>query len=85
MDGGQELIIDYLITDMIFEQVKEMDFDFDGMMRTKPVKILMEIYKEMERNIPDKCKIQHIFAIFEKYGILVGMSPFPEENDKSEA
>lgn len=85
MDGGQELIIDYLITDMIFEQVKEMDFDFDGMMRTKPVKILTEIYKEMERNIPDSQKVEHIFAIFEKYGILVGMSPFPEISDKSEA
>ncbi len=40
MDGGQELIINYLVTDMIFQQVKEMDFDFEGMMRTRPVKIL---------------------------------------------
>lgn len=85
MDGGQELIIDYLITDMIFQQVKDMDFDFDGMIRTKPVKILTEIYKEMERNIPDNQKVGNIFAIFEKYSILVGVSPFPEECDKSKA
>ena len=84
MDGGQELIIDYLITDMIFQQVKEMDFDFDGMMRTNPVKILTEIYKEMERNIPDNCKVENIFAIFEKYGILVGVGSFSEMCDKSE-
>ncbi len=85
MDGGQELIIDYLITDMIFQQVKDMDFDFEGMMRTKPVKILMEIYKEMERNIPDNHKVENIFAIFEKHGILVGISPLPEKCDKSKA
>lgn len=78
MDGGQELIIDYLISDMIFQQVKGMDFDFDGMMRTKPVKILAEIYKEMERNIPDNDKVKNIFAIFEKHGILVGVNSLPE-------
>ena len=84
MDGGQELIINYLVTDMIFQQVKEMDFDFEGMMRTRPVKILQEIYHELERNIPDKLKVNNIFNIFEKYGILAGINPIPEELGKSD-
>ncbi len=84
MSAGDEEVLRYLIADMVYEQIKEIDFNYEKVVSSKTLDIVRETYYELKRNIPDDVKLAHLYQIFDNYGILVSIDMTSEDN-KSEA
>lgn len=85
MRAGDEEVLRFLIADMVYQQIKEMDLNYEKVVHSKSIEIIRDVYRELERNIPDDIKLSHIYQIFDNHGILVSFDITSEDNNKSEA
>lgn len=84
MRAGDEEVLRFLIADMVYQQIKEMDLNYEKVVHSKSIEIIRDVYHELERNIPDDEKVTHLYEIFDKHGILISLDMTSEDN-KSEA
>ena len=79
MRAGNEEIIKYLISDMVYQQIKDIDLDYEKVVNLKTIELIKDIYNELIRNIPNDIKLAHLYEIFHESGIFVSLDLRSEE------
>ena len=85
MRAGNDEIIKCLISEMVYEQIKDIDLDYEKVVNLKTVELIKDVYNELMRNIPDDIKLTHLYKMFDEAGMLVSLDIYSEEKLKSDA
>lgn len=80
MRAGNDEIIKCLISEMVYEQIKDIDLDYEKVVNLKTVELIKDVYNELMRNIPDDIKLSHLYEMFDEAGMLVSLDIYSEEN-----
>ncbi len=83
MNAGTEEVLRYIIADMVYQQIKEIDLNYEKAVSSKSLDIVRDVYVELQRNIPDEEKVIHLYEIFDNHGILVSLNINSENKEES--